>query len=626
MARLKTQEQVDQERKDAARHAIGNFIPDTNKLLLIYARQSSSKQYVSNIYSAMEQRDGLLERASELGWISDEQRILYVENQLAKKTHVSGSLRIDQRKGLQALTEVIESGKASAVLVVSVDRITRDEDLITPTQFANLCKKYGVVIITDDYIYDFNNPKRDDMGRFMNESIASKEYVRKQIKGKMLKNRTRKANMGRVANGTAPIGLMLDESILDEKGKPYSLIPSPHAERVDWIYGRFRAHDANLGTLLREVINMAKRGEPLFPDHEDINPKTIRLKRMKGGWTVSTRFGLKYILTNPMYAGHLVFNGRIVKRNAHPAIVNLDNWQYAFEHLSDVDLDGQPIYSDKEPLERQFRATRAVKGEQSPHKAMDKIKDVQPTSTAQGDLELTNQDLATVERRLRTSEDVMSDEDLRETYAKKARLIKRRAELKKVIDQKEKLARKEEQGKKDVETAGEKWAGWSIEERRSFIRLVTESTTLEEIASGWLRLTLVWSPIMGFVYPLESNTRAVDTAYIWREFGAFWTEDELAQLRAHYPTMGRAELLRLLPNRSWQAISGRAKNEHIIRTAIKRKDGLEVPTSTSLSDLAVLSEFMLDSGKRVQWQHYHIDGQVTNEYERSRSPDWYLPR
>ena len=63
----------------------------------------------------MEQRDGLLEKASTLGWTRDEQWILYVENNLAKKTQVSGSLRIDQRPGLQALTDVIESGKASAV-------------------------------------------------------------------------------------------------------------------------------------------------------------------------------------------------------------------------------------------------------------------------------------------------------------------------------------------------------------------------------------------------------------------------------------------------------------------------------------------------------------------------------
>jgi DNA invertase Pin-like site-specific DNA recombinase len=116
MVRLKTRKQLDQEKADTARYALGNVILNSEKLLLIYARQSSSKQYVSNIYSAIEQRDGLLERAGELGWTKDEQWILYVENQLAKKTQVSGSLRIDQRPGLQALTEVIESGRASAIL------------------------------------------------------------------------------------------------------------------------------------------------------------------------------------------------------------------------------------------------------------------------------------------------------------------------------------------------------------------------------------------------------------------------------------------------------------------------------------------------------------------------------
>jgi hypothetical protein len=67
MASLKTRGELEQERQEAARYATGNTTLDTARLLLIYARQSSSKQYVSNIYSALDQRDGLLERAGELG-------------------------------------------------------------------------------------------------------------------------------------------------------------------------------------------------------------------------------------------------------------------------------------------------------------------------------------------------------------------------------------------------------------------------------------------------------------------------------------------------------------------------------------------------------------------------------
>ena len=40
MARLKTKQELEQERIDAQRYALGNVILNTEKLLLIYARQS----------------------------------------------------------------------------------------------------------------------------------------------------------------------------------------------------------------------------------------------------------------------------------------------------------------------------------------------------------------------------------------------------------------------------------------------------------------------------------------------------------------------------------------------------------------------------------------------------------
>jgi hypothetical protein len=62
-----------------------------------------------------------------------------------------------------------------------------------------------------------------------------------------------------------------------------------------------------------------------------------------------------------MYAGHLVFNGRIVKYNAHPAIVDADNWQYAFDHLAKVDLDGNVIEREKKAV-RYTQRTSADSG------------------------------------------------------------------------------------------------------------------------------------------------------------------------------------------------------------------------------------------------------------------------
>ena len=109
---------------------------------------------------------------------------------------------------------------------------------------------------------------------------------------------------------------------------------------------------------------------------------------------------------------------------------------------------------------------------------------------------------------------------------------------------------------------------------------------------------------MGFIYPLTSSTRATDTAYIWRDSGTVWTDEELATLRAGYPTLPRFELLRLLPSRSWNAIKGMA-----IRSGIKRKYGKHenagLAKDTSLTDEHVISEFMLER-KRIQWKHDYL--------------------
>ncbi len=622
MGILRAKAQIDQEVADMARWVTGNVTLDTSKRLLIYARQSSSKQYVNNIYSAMEQRDGLLERARELGWVRDDQIILFVENQLAKKTQVSGSLRIDKRRGLQALVELIESGKASTVLVTSIDRITRDPDLITPVVFAGLCKRYRVVIVVtdDEYTFDFNNPTRDDMGRFMNEAIAAKEYVRKQIKGKMLKRRTIKANMGRVANGAAPVGLRLDET-------RDNLVASSHASRVNWLYSRFRDNGANLSGLLREILDMRDQGIPLFPFAEDVDPKTVHLTDMSGGWYISTRQGLAGVLCNPAYAGHYAFNGRITKMNAHKAVVDQGLWDFAFRHLSKYELDNTDIehekpvvrYSQKKSddtgallagrrhsglpvidgtsgahvyigkpgnvylIKRYTGDTRMGKDgykrsidgfetgisireldtliearllhwltlseknwhHDGAHEAMNEVRDPAPQpppgNTLETDLSLTRQELARVERALRTSQDVMSDGELRETYASQKRL------------------------------------------------------------DGWLRLTLVWSPIMGFIIPLTSSLRAVDVAYIWRDNGAIWRAEEQEVMREHYPTATREGLLHMLPTRSWNAILRKATGMKLSRPF--SRSGVDMPKEMSLSDRAVIEQYGLRSGERLQWKH-----------------------
>ncbi len=333
MAKLKSQAQLEQERLESVRYLLGNFLLPTDRPLLIYARQSTVKQVLTNVYSALQQTEDLLERGLQLGW-KRELATLFVENRLAqdgKIKSVSGRISIEQRPGLKTIMEYIKAGKVGALMCVDVSRLTRDADLVDAIMLAKACKDNHVVILTNDAMFDFNNPTRNDLDAFIEEAKAAAAFIEKHVKGKMLKNRTKKASMGLLANGSAPIGLTRDQT-------GDNLLPSPHADRVNWLFKRYHALEANLTVLYHEIA-----GRVIFPDVPGIDPKSVHLKRLDGGWTVNSRRGLAHILANPAYIGHLVFNGRIVKRNAHPAIVDLEDFQYAYDRLADVDLDGQPI-------------------------------------------------------------------------------------------------------------------------------------------------------------------------------------------------------------------------------------------------------------------------------------------
>jgi hypothetical protein len=44
-----------------------------------------------------------------------------------------------------------------------------------------------------------------------------------------------------------------------------------------------------------------------------------------------------------------------------------------------------------------------------------------------------------------------------------------------------------------------------------------------------------------------------------------------------------------------------------------KHERLNIPEDMSLTDRQVLSEFMLEPGKRIQWEHYHIYPQLPND-------------
>ena len=126
MRRFKTQAELEQERLDILKYMPGaQQVLPIDKLILIYGRQSTAKQFVSNRESAESQAKDLLEYALMLGW-PDTLRLLFIENQLKDGTikNASGRLRIDERPGLSEVFALIKSGTVGAVLVRAVDRLS----------------------------------------------------------------------------------------------------------------------------------------------------------------------------------------------------------------------------------------------------------------------------------------------------------------------------------------------------------------------------------------------------------------------------------------------------------------------------------------------------------------------
>jgi len=140
-----------QPRKQRQQASTSSQLPLTDKVG-IYARQSTQAQLIKNVQSTEMQTTDLLLLAKRFGWQED-QIILYIENKRGDGTtrKASGTLRIDQREGLRALTERIERDEVKAVIVFQVDRLFRDETQIQVNTFIDLCKRHNCLVITPDY-------------------------------------------------------------------------------------------------------------------------------------------------------------------------------------------------------------------------------------------------------------------------------------------------------------------------------------------------------------------------------------------------------------------------------------------------------------------------------------------
>ncbi|GHO85184.1 recombinase family protein [Dictyobacter formicarum] len=307
-----------------------------NAIWGIYARQSTQAQIVKHNQSTEMQTDDLML------WIKERhlqpQKIHLFDADLG----VSGTLRIDQRTGLQELVARIEDNEVQVVLVYQISRLFRDETGVQYNVFATKCKEHQCLLVTaDGMVFNFNNPMHVKMFRFLAELAA--EYIPTHIK-LLHQARLRKARQGFYAGqGTIPSGYIVDYNEDSPTYGKLTVYPG-HKAAILYLFERFYELSGNLNALCREVDALPF----VFPDFEPSVDKRNtnhwkKRKHVPGGFKLK-RFGVRSILTNPVYLGWWVVQGELISQDNHEPLLDKEHeylFWYAFDRLSDYTIEGE---------------------------------------------------------------------------------------------------------------------------------------------------------------------------------------------------------------------------------------------------------------------------------------------
>lgn len=617
----------------------------------IYGRQSTLNQVKNNTGAGDMQIEDLIILIKRMG-VCEDDIILYIENKRDDGTikSASGRLRIDQREGLSALVERIESDEIKAVIVFLEDRLFRDETQIEVNKFILICQEHNCLVITPHMTYDFRNPYHRKQFRWKCEQAA--DFLRDYVRDRLHAKRAQFARMGLYDGRGIPIGFIVDrrEKVNGLPNPTYKklIIYEPHARVIRRIFKRYMERGGKLKQLYKEL----KKEHMLFPEFEgwvdQSSQSRVTLQKVPGGYHLSIST-LTYLLTNVVYIGWWTYKGEIIKEN-HEAIVSEDVFWFAFHRLSDVTPEGEErererarpryyrnwheeapallkdIISCSNPKKSVYTGHRfqdwyyiiAWKNthneenedmcavitqhvDEAFHAAMlshmhntdDFVAFRSLVNTIKQEAEAkqvnVQKDIARIDKRMQatllsltTETDIpkVTRDALNTIYAelaadKEALLHPQKPETKEqaygvLLSYHELLA------KLSQEEALEK----VFEDMQLLAQATTKRITIDGLSPHFLLLNITWrTPLWG-----------VDKALLWRLKGRapLWTNEEIALIQEHYPTMPQQEMLCLLPIRSWRSIGEKAYKLGIARTVSLPETSNSI---LSMQDMAVMQEY-----------------------------------
>jgi site-specific DNA recombinase len=238
------------------------------------------------------------------------------------KEVLSGGTEYEQRPELMALVDTINQGKCDAIVVMELQRLSRQGYVSQVIKKA--VEKYQVLIIT------LNPFKVYDVARNMNDSFlfditaSMGEHERKVASARVKANKISMARQGLNSSGSVPFGYVRNpqtkkleiETMIDADGNEV---------------------ESEKANIVRQMFKWYLQGEGQRTICDRLNDMGIRNKQ-GNKWVPNS---LRYLLTCPTYIGTLVANNyenekgkmvaseTVVKEKNHPAIIDIETWNKA---------------------------------------------------------------------------------------------------------------------------------------------------------------------------------------------------------------------------------------------------------------------------------------------------------
>ena len=621
-----------------------------------YGRQSAKDQYFSNVQSRISQTVELLIYMKGLGFRDDGKTgkvTLFVENQVVDAEgnvtikNASGTWPIDRRPGLKTICDLIETGRVGVVVAEFVDRLFRDEDRIDSNIFIKTCREHDcfVHISSKRMTYNFANDQHAEMFRLEVQMAAM--YIKNHVKGTMLRRRDMLVRLGQWGGtGAIPVGYIIcsdEENRLYGKFMPYD----PHAKVVVWLFVRFIEVGYDFGALCREIREMPY----VFPPFEPGVPIVrFMLTPAKEGYLISEDT-LRYILTNEVYIGNFrrqTQDGEVYLENNHPAIVPQDIFWSVYDHLKDVRPDGTPTgrhktvrYSQTKTIDERRPLLKPVSEDgsvywEAPYEKKWGYKIIRRKQLGLEDehvvfldaevletavvkrlferlhtIDLNNlneqraarkasisQKLKKVAREIESIDEALETLTLNMAKVKTPSVVEEiEGQMAKILVRKGRaLANKENLEKalaqdtlgtleEELEDLEELWPYKPLPERKALLGLLIKTLSLKFLTPHFYSVEIAWN----------YDNWGIDRAIFVRVVAGSkdWKDAELSLIADLYPQTPQLDILRVMPNRTWNTIQQRAYLIGVKRT-VKLTE--KVDPGLTWSDICFLEENHLTMG------------------------------